>query len=162
MLTERREHVDLLDAAGDLAARRDTRLDHFLDLLQTALFADGRGTRAAQLDAVVLRGVVARGQHRAGRVESTGREIDEVGRRQPDIGDVGAGERRTFDERRRERTGRFAHVVTDDEMLRAREMRERVADPASERFVDLVGIDAANVVRLEHLVERHSVLLPTS
>ena len=35
-----------------------------------------------------------------------------------------------------------AHVVADDDVLRAGEVRERVADPARERLVDLVGIDA--------------------
>ena len=54
---------------GDLAARRHARRDHLLDLREAGLLADRRGAGAAQLDAVVLRGVVARGEHRAGRVE---------------------------------------------------------------------------------------------
>ncbi len=49
-----------------------------------------------------------------------------------------------------------AHVVSDDQLLRAGEMRERVTDPAHERLVDLRGIHAANVVRLEDSVERHA------
>ena len=50
--------------------------------------------------------------------------------------------------------------ITRDEMLRAGEMREDVADAADERFVDVIGIDAANVVGLEDSVERHAVLHP--
>ena len=71
-----------------------------------------------------------------------GREVDEVGRAQPDVGDVGARERRALDERGGERHRRRPHVVADDQLLRAGEVRERVADPARERLVDLVGVDA--------------------
>ena len=162
VLAERLEQVDVLDLARDLAPRRDARRDHLLDLLQAGLLADRRRAGPAELDAVVLRRVVTRGEHRAGRVELAGREVDEVGRAQPDVGDVGAGERRAFDERGRERLRRRPHVVADDEVLRAGEVREGVADPAGERLVDLVGIDAADVVGLEDGVERHAVLLPTS
>ena len=35
----------LLDLARDLAARRDARRDHLLDLLQPGLLADGRRAR---------------------------------------------------------------------------------------------------------------------
>ena len=42
----------------------------------------------------------------------------------------------------RERLRRRAHVVADDQLLRAGEVRERVADPAGERLVDLFRIDA--------------------
>ena len=55
-----------------------------------------------------------------------------------------------------------AHVVTDDDLRRAGERRERVADPARDGFVDLVGIDPANVIRLEDCVERHVPVTPVS
>ncbi len=114
MLAEGLEQVDVLDLARDLAPRRDARRDHLLDLLQAGLLADRRRAGPAELDAVVLRGVVARGEHRAGRVEAPGREVDEVGRSQADVGDVGAGERGAFDERGRERPddGRMSWPTT--------------------------------------------------
>ena len=71
-----------------------------------------------------------------------GREVDDVGRAQPDVGHVGARERRALDERGGERLRRRPHVVADDHLLGAGEVRERVADPARERLVDLVRIDA--------------------
>ena len=127
--------------------------------VRPGLLADRRRARPAQLDAVVLRGVVARGEHRAGRVELAGREVDDVGGAQADVGHVGAGERRALDERGRERLRRRPHVVADDHLLRAGEVRERVADPARERLVDLFGIQPAHVVSLEDGVERHDGLL---
>ena len=50
---------------------RDVTPDATISLIcvQAGLLADRRGAGAAQLDAVVLRGVVAGGEHRAGRVE---------------------------------------------------------------------------------------------
>ena len=66
---ERRQQVDALDPAGILATLEQTARDHGLDLRQPGLLADRRRPRTAQLDAVVLGRVVARGDHRRGRVE---------------------------------------------------------------------------------------------
>ena len=159
VVAERLEEVEVLDLARDLAARRDARRDHLLDLGEPGLLADRRRARAAQLDAVVLRGVVAGGEHRAGRVELAGREVDDVGGAEPDVGHVGAGEGRALDERGRERHRRRAHVVADDDLLRAREVGKRVADTAREVLVDLFGIQPAHVVGLENRVERQEWLL---
>ncbi len=142
MIAELLEEVDVLDPARNLAARGDARRDHLLDLGEARLLADRRGAGAAQLDAVVLRGVVARGEHRARRVELAGGEVHDVGGAETDVGDVGARERRALDERRRERNRRRPHVVADDHLLRAGEVRERVADSARERLVDLFGVHA--------------------
>ena len=56
-----------------------------------------------------------------GRVKP-GREVDDVGRAQPDVGDVGARVRRAFDERGGERLRRGPHVAPDDQLLRAGEV----------------------------------------
>ena len=60
------------------------------DVGQAAVLADRRGAGAAQLDAVVLRRVVAGGEHRAGHVEAAGGEVEQVGRAEPGLDDVGA------------------------------------------------------------------------
>ena len=138
VIAERLEQVDVLDPARDLAAGRHARRDHLLDLGEARLLAHRR-RRPAELDPVVLRGIVAGREHRAGRVELAGREVDDVGGAQTDVGHVGARERRTLDEGRRERLRRRPHVVADDHLLGAGEVREGVADPARERLVDLIG-----------------------
>ena len=91
-----------------------------------------------------------------GRVELAGREVDDVGGAQADVGHVGAGQGRALDERGGERDRRRPHVVADDHLLGAGEMGEGVADPARERLVDLFRVHAANVVGLEDGVERHT------
>ena len=64
------------------------------------------GLRAgeAELDAVVLGGVVRGGEHRAGRVEVPGGEVEEVGRGQAEVDDLDAHARAR--PRRRPRTAR--------------------------------------------------------
>ena len=64
------EHVDVIRLARDLAPRRQPDATISLIWLQPGLLADRRRAGPAQLDAVVLRRVVARGEHRGGRVEA--------------------------------------------------------------------------------------------
>ena len=45
VIAERLEQVEVLDLARDLAARRDARRDHLLDLGEAGLLADRRGAR---------------------------------------------------------------------------------------------------------------------
>src|SRR5687768_6211579 len=63
-------------AAGGRGA---ARVDAVAEGGQAGVLADGGGARLAELDAVVLRGVVARGEHRAGEAERPGGEVEEVG-----------------------------------------------------------------------------------
>ena len=153
--TELLEHVDGFDGARDLGPLDDAGLDRGPDLAQSGLLADRRGSGAAQLDAVVLRGVVAGGEHRRRCVEAAGREVREVGRGQTEIGDVGTREVDTFRERLRERNRRRAHVARHEHAVGAREAGERVPDPASDGLVDLVGVHTTDVVGLEDGVQRH-------
>jgi len=61
------------------------------DLRQPRVPAHRHRTGAAQLDAVVLAGVVTRRDHRPGSVQHTGGVVEQVGGGQPDVGDVDAG-----------------------------------------------------------------------
>ena len=70
------------------------------------------------------------GEHRAGSVEGAGREVDEVGGRQAEVDRVGAGEGRAVEEGGDERLRRRAHVVADDHLLSAREVRKALPIPA--------------------------------
>ena len=68
---------------GGHAVRR-----HGLDLHQAGVLADRAGPRQAELDAVVLGGVVRGGEHRARSVELPGGEVHEVGGGQAEVDDV--------------------------------------------------------------------------
>ena len=74
------EQVPVLDPAGLLGPLDQAGGDRLLDLDQPGRLADRRGRGPAHLDAVVLGRVVAGGEHRGGRVEQPGGEVDEVGR----------------------------------------------------------------------------------
>ena len=59
-----------------------------LDLGQPAVDADGACPRQTELDAVVRRRIVRRGEHRPGGVEPTGGEVQQVRRREAEVHDV--------------------------------------------------------------------------
>lgn len=90
-------------------------LDEGADLGEAGVLADGGGSGAAELDAVVLRRVVRGGEHRAGQAEGSGGVVELVGGAEADLDHVeallggapgeGVGEAR--------RGG--AHVVADDD-----------------------------------------------
>jgi hypothetical protein len=130
-------------------ARRRVGLREGLDLLQAGLRADGRRLPAAQLDAVVLGRVVACGEHRPGEIEVSRREVDEVGRGQPDVHDVGPPSRGPVDERRGQGGRGEPAVPAEEEPLGAEELDGRRADPARRILVQFVGNDPADVVGLE-------------
>ena len=137
--TNAAEQVATLDPAGLLGPLEQTLGDHGLDLAQAGVLADRRRAGPAELDAVVLRGVVARGEHRGRRVEAPRREVDEVGGGEAEVDDVGAGQTGAVDERVDERLRRRAGVAADEHAVGAGEAHERVADAARDRLVDLVG-----------------------
>ena len=68
--------------------RREPPIGGVTDLGEPRVDADRFGAGEAQLDAVVLSRIVRRGEHRARRPESTGREIQQVGRCQTEQDDV--------------------------------------------------------------------------
>ena len=148
------EEILLPHLTALLGPLEEPRRDRVLDLGEPGGLADGRGAGPAELDAVVLRRVVAGGEHRGRRVERSRGEVDEVGRREADVDHVGAGERGPLDEGAAQRDGRRPHVVADHDRRARGEPDERVADALGDGFVDLVRVDAANVIGLEDGVER--------
>ena len=127
------KQVTLLDPAPLGGAFEEPARDRSPNLGQTRVLADGRGARPAQLDAVVLRGVVAGREHRRRRVEVTGREVREVGRDQPEVDDVGAGQGGAVGERGRERLRRRPHVAPHEHERGAREPRRTRSRSAGRR-----------------------------
>ena len=144
-----------LDASRVFGPLEQTAGDHRLDLREPGVLADRRRPRPAQLDAVVLGRVVAGGDHRRGCVEMARGEVAEVGGREPEV-----------ERRRRRRSWRLlvnAATSGSDDGRASWPTRMRAApvnatsalpDPARDRLVELVGVDAANVVGLEDDVER--------
>src|ERR671914_303200 len=61
-----------------------TRLDGGADRGEAGVLADRGGPRPAELDPVVLRGVVAGGEHRARHAQRAGGEVEHVGAREAD------------------------------------------------------------------------------
>ncbi len=153
------EHVPRMDGTGILCPLDHSGCDRRLYGAEARLLADGGGTGAAELDAVVLGGVVTGGEHRPGSVEPARREVDEVGGCQADVDDVGSCQHSTLGERRGEWLRRRAHVAADDDRGCTREPGERVPEATRHGLVDLVGVDAPDVVCLEDRVERHCCFL---
>ena len=83
----------------------------------------------------------------------TGREVREVGRDQPEVDDVGAGQGGAVGERGRERLRRRPHVAPHEHERGARERDERVPDPPGDVVVEVVGVQPTDVVGLEDRVE---------
>ena len=85
-----------------------------LDLPQAGVLAHGGRTDATELDAVVLRRVVAGGEHRARKVERAGGVIELVGRGEPDLDDVHALRGHALGEGCDQIGAGGAHVVAHD------------------------------------------------
>ena len=100
--------VDLGHRAGEVVAGQLAHRG------QPAVLADRASAGAAELDPVVLRRVVARGEHRTGDAQRAGREVQAVRRRQADPQDVHAPGGQPVGERRHELGAGGAHVVGDD------------------------------------------------
>ena len=92
------EDVALTDRPGPLRGGRLARRDQVAYGGQAGVHAERHRAGAAHLDAVVLRRVVARGEHRAGHAEAAGGEVELVGGGQPDHRDVRTGGRRALRE----------------------------------------------------------------
>jgi hypothetical protein len=136
--------------AGGLGGRAG--LDQPLDVGETALPADRRGAGAAQLDPVVLRGVVAGGEHRPGHVEAAGGEVELVGGGEPDVDHVDAAGVESPGERAGQRRRGGAHVVAHHHTAargQALDGGEGRADAPRDVLVELVGHETADVVGLE-------------
>ena len=95
-----------------------------LDVFKTGVLPDGASAGEAELGAVVLSGVVRSGEHRPGRIELAGREVDQIGRGQAEVDDVDTLLEYTADEGLGQfGTGR-AHVAADQNPRRVGETGE--------------------------------------
>jgi hypothetical protein len=84
------EHVPVLHPAAVSRRRGKVALGDGPDVQQARLLADGPGPGEAELQPVVLRGVVAGREHGPRDVQPAAGEIDHVRRSQPDVHDAGA------------------------------------------------------------------------
>ena len=130
---------------------------HVADLAEAGFAAERERLAAHHLDAVVLAGVVRRGDLRAAFEPLAGhREVQHVGRHHPEVHDVAALRERPLDERGGNRGRREAHVARHADSSGAEIGDERAADLAGDLLVDLTGIHAPHVVGLENaLVHVH-------
>ena len=125
-----------------------------LDVGQARVRAHRPRPGQAQLDAVVLRGVVRRGEHGARGVEAAGGEVDEVRRDQPEVDDVDALGHHAFGERGHELDTGRPHVAPDRGSGR-RPAKRAKATPRARAVVgvELIGHRAPDVVGLDDLIE---------
>ena len=149
--------VMLIDDSRFPLVPRHALEDHAANLAQAGVRGHRGRTRAAELDAVVLRRVVRGGEHGARAALGAGDEVELVGGRQAQQGHVDplAGGALGEDVCKRRR-GR-AHVVADSDAglaFPAQDVRERRASGADEVLVDGLADDAADVVRLDNALQR--------
>ena len=141
------------DGARGRAGRERVAFGQVADLTQAGVLPDGPCAGEAELHPVVLGRVVARRQHDARDRARAGCEVQEIGRGEPDVDDVGPARRDALAERGGERRGREAAVPPDRDGLDPGPLGERGPDRARDILVELVGDDAADVVRLEEASE---------
>ena len=104
---------------------------------EAGVLADRRGARPAQLDAVVLRRVVAGGEHRAGHVEAAAGEVEQVGRAEA-ASMTSAPWRGAAGERARPAAGRGRACRGGDDRRRRRCTRTKAAPTRlGDRLVEL-------------------------
>ncbi len=132
-------------------------LGEHADVGEAGVLPDGPGTAAAQLDPVVLRRVVARGEHRPRAVERPARVVEAVGAAQPDEDDVPPAAAHPLGEGRDERRPAVAHVVAHDARRRVvrgeDDLGEGGPEGARDLRVELVGDGSAHVVGLDDVAE---------
>ena len=138
--------------------------DEIAHRAQARLRAHRGRTRATQLDPVVLRRVVAGGEHCPGQAQITRGEVEPVGAGESDANHVAPLGADTVGERRDELIPGEPHVLADDDgtgasVLRANaeDLDERCPGPAGEVGIELLGHQPAHVIGLEDLVESRCV-----
>ena len=129
---EGREQITAAASAA-AARRRRTQRRPSSNLVESAASTHRRGTRSAQLDAVVGRRIVRRRQHRARHGEVAGGEVEQVGGRQPDVDDVRPGSHDAVCKRFGQRDAARPHVARHHDLRRRCPCREGVADAAAPR-----------------------------
>ena len=125
---------------------------------EPGVLTDGPGAGTAELDAVVLGGVVARGEHRARQAERAAGVVEPVGARQTDEDGVDAAGGQTLGERRREVGRARPHVVADDDGGGALRVGDHLGEGDAQRvgdpLVELLRDEPADVVGLDEVCKR--------
>ncbi len=158
-------------AVSDLAGSGGLRQIPFLDLLlhqgDAVIAGDRPGAVAAELEAVVLRRVVARRHlHAAGRLEVADREVVHRRRREADVEHVEPGVGEPADQGGLQPHAVLAHVAADHHriavraVLRVQHVLEGEADLVRDLLVELRGDDPPDVIGLED--SRHGLPLSIS
>ena len=142
---------------GNIVSTIEDPLGEVTDLREPAALADRPRPRAAELDAVVLRGVVARREHRARQVECAARVVEPVGRAEADEGDVEAVCGDPLGEGLAEGRRARPHVGADDDaggpLGEGDDLGEGRADGAGDVVVELVGHDTSDVVGPDEVLQ---------
>jgi hypothetical protein len=101
---------------------------------------------------------VACREHRSRQRHPSGREVQEVGGGKAHVGHAGTGGCHPIGKCGGERRGRRSAVATKEDSIASSPRDEGAPNTKGCIFIELVGIDAANVVRLEDQSEvgRHS------
>ena len=152
----------MVERARGLSRRRfvavEDGLCEAMHVAQTVVDPDRARAGETALDAVVLRGVVRRGEHRARHVHLPGGVIEQVARGEAEVRDAHAVRECTALERIHELWPARAHVVGHDDVARFRERGERDTEGIGRLCVQLVRDGATNVVRLDDRIQvRHGV-----
>ena len=143
--------VGLRHRAGRRGLRREGFLrDDALDVGDARRARNRDRALAAELEAVVLLGVVRGGDHhRSVATERTVAEVTDRRRGEPQIDHVGAELRRAAGERFEERDGGRADVAGDRDFLAGEEGDERACDVVGDLGRELGAVYAADVVSFE-------------
>src|SRR5215218_9797934 len=139
--------------------------DEVPDLPDAVLARECDGVLPAQLEAVVLLGVVGSRDHRSTRLfEVPDGEVQRVGRDETHIQDVRAGLGNTLYESFLEGLPGEPHVAGDDDpgAGETQVVDEGAADVPGRVLVQVVGIHAPDVVGLEYRLVDHPLLPPDS
>ena len=131
--------VDELAGLGDLA-----------DVLEPRIAADRARLVADELEPVVVRRVVARGDHDAAvEPERRGREIDVLGAAEADVHDIDAGVVESADQGVGELLAGMADVAADGDAARLQPRGIGAADPVDGFRVQFIRNPPADVIGLE-------------
>jgi hypothetical protein len=158
---ERTEQVLRADGAvgrGVLDTTGERRLGDLADGTEPRVLAHRPSPRLTELDAVVLRRIVRRGEHRPRGVEGSCGEVQQVGGGQAEVDDIEALRAHAVRERRDHLDPRRPHVPGDEHpcgvgVAATDEAGEADPDGSGDGVVELLRHEPAHVVGLEDLIE---------
>ena len=152
--------VDALPPAAGARVLEPAALGDRADFLQAVVARDRFRLFPHELHAVVVRGVVAGGDHDAAVVAAVeGRKIHALGAADADVENVRAALRQAAAERIGERLARQSNVAPDHHALGRQKFRIGTADPVGHIVIEFRGDPAAKIVGLEAR-DRAQVLVP--